>query len=190
MVVRSVVASTVGPLVVAAILGLIYLAMLATAEKEDPQIAKSAASYTCPDELVGAFKAAEEDKFRKMFALMDSDGGGVVDKDELLKVTVLLDPLKGIDDTPGDDIEKAVANMLKEASLDGDAEISFGEFLLVMHRARRQGRTKMFTQLVDKVDARLNKQTGSGVIYALLTLTFLVLISTSTALFHFLKCNS
>jgi hypothetical protein len=77
--------------------------------------------------------------------------------------------------------------MMKEADLNGDSDIDFGEFLVLMHRSRRQGKSTEFASLADKVEAKVNFQPGAGVIYAFLTLTFLVLISTSTTLFHFFK---
>ena len=79
--------------------------------------------------------------------------------------------------------------MLAEASADGDGDISFGEFLLMMHRARRQGRAGDFSKIVDVIEAKHSVTAGAGIIYLFLFLTFLVLISTSTTLLNFFKCQ-
>ena len=182
----TVVAVTLGPLVVAAVLGLIYAYLVLVAADPDlADILNRAASYSMPEELSGAFKQKEETNLRNIFASIDADGGGSVDKEELSRVAMQLNP-----DSTQEDIEKEVSAMISEASLDGDQEISFPEFLLMLHRARRQGRTNMFASLADQVESKMNRKAGSGVIYSLLLLTFLVLISTSTALLHFFKCQS
>ena len=46
-----------------------------------------------------------------------------------------------------------------------------------------------FSQLAAKMEGQSKKSSGAAIIGAILTITFLVLISTSTLLFHFLKCD-
>jgi hypothetical protein len=182
----AVVAVTLGPLVVAMVLGLVYACLvLLAANPELAALLERAASYSLPEELAGAFKPKEEKDFRKVFAAIDKDGGGSIDSGELSTMAMQINP-----EATEQEVRTEVEAMLSEASLDGDQEISFGEFLLMMHRARRQGRVNKFASLADQVEAKMNKQAGGGVIYALLLLTFLVLISSSTALFHFFKCHS
>ena len=175
---------TMGPIVLCSGLLLIYIALITTTSKVDQEHQKRAASYILPKKLDGAFKADELNTFRKVFALFDADGGGLIDKDELKDI---VQEIKADDDESDFD----VGLMMSEVRLDlnGDHCVSFEEFLLMMHRIRHQGRVMQFGLLANAIEAKMNRHTGSKVIYALLLLTFLVLISSSSALFHFFPCQ-
>ena len=73
--------------------------------------------------------------------------------------------------------------------LDCEGTVNFAEFMLLMHQGRVQNNGSAFATLADKVDAKLNRIPGQGVINALLLLTFLVLIGSSSIVFHFFKVH-
>jgi hypothetical protein len=66
----------------------------------------------------------------------------------------------------------------------------FGEFLYAIKDAMVSGEESEFSKLATMIESGMKKSAGAGLIGAFLFLTFLVLISTSTLLFHFLKCDS
>ena len=175
---------TIGPVVLCSGLLLVYIALITTKSKVDQAFQKRAASYISPEKLDGAFKADELNTFRKVFALFDVDGGGQIDKDELKNI---VRQIKANEDEL--DFDALIDVMLSEADLNGDRSVSFEECLLMLHRIRHQGRVMQFGLLANAVEAKMKRHTGSRVIYALLLLTFLVLISSSSALFHFFTCQ-
>ena len=163
-----------------------YIHIQINAAKPDPVVLKRAVLYEVPAELESKFTAKEMHIFRMVFSSMDKgdDSSGHIDKAELVAMIMELSPEITLEDA-----EREADVMMKEASTDGDLEISLSELLQAVSTARREGRTSGFSTLVDKVEAKVTKQAGGDVIYAILTLTFLVLISTSTLLFNFFKCH-
>ena len=106
---------------------------------------EQAAQYAVPAALAGAFSAPEVDNFRKIFAYYDVDGSGSVDRAEITEVLTKFNDRareKGASDGPrvltGAEIAAEVDAMLAAADATSDAEIEFGEFLLVMLNARRR----------------------------------------------------
>jgi len=59
----------------------------------------------------------------------------------------------------------------------------------MMYLARIHGAETKFSTLLDLVDARVSRKPGQGIFYAMMLVTFLFLISSSTMLFHYLLCT-
>jgi hypothetical protein len=68
-------------------------------------------------------------------------------------------------------------------------EIDFGLFVRTLHQARHEGRATAFASLVDKVEAKILLAQGQALFSVFLLLTFLVLVSVSSTIFHFLQCE-
>jgi len=204
--------TTLAPIACAAILGLGYWRTTArsnAAAAVKAELEARASSYVvekapgrqCPDgdpgagggeaAVVSKFSAEELLTLRRMFATADLDGSGFIDAREFSTLLMQLDP-----DASAEDVNA----MFLEASGTGDSSdrttISFLNFLETTHEARRPRRSSSlnerparFATLELKLEAAVQNHPGKEFISAFLLLTFLVLISTSTTLLHFLKCR-
>ena len=72
----------------------------------------------------------------------------------------------------------------------GRGGITFVEFLGCMHRSHHDGAPTEFSEFVDAVDAKVNATNGQNLTYVFLMCTFLVLVSSSTALFEYFQCQN
>ena len=155
-----------------------------SAKKEASAQAEQLESYTVPREFNGRFKDGELFTLKRVFRMLDPNGDGAISKSELAKVLPQLN-----DTMTADEVQAAVDECFAVADEDSSGEINFVEFLLYMEHARRTGRTSVFSTLADKIEANITKTEGQTVIYVLLFFSFLVLVNTSTELFHFFKCD-
>ena len=177
---------TLAPLAVAAVLGLVYI-ILTTAEanKAKKILGARMARYEAQDDLLdvnrNGFDFDVVEKLKRVFAVADGDGNGFIKKEELTVMIEVLSP-KATAEENGASLDK----MMSEVDVGRDGGVSFGEFMRIMHRARHE---VGFSALLDKMDPSVNKSMGSSVVNLFLLLTFLVLISSSTVLFHFFKCD-
>ena len=189
---HKVLAVTLGPLFVAAVLGVVQIILTHKAKEslakerawQSSKFQVRVSTYKVPEGLMrddegsamngkcNRFEPSEVEKLKLAFAVADVDGSGSIDKAELEKM------------------EKAL-KMTREGDAGEDGDITFGEFMLIIHRARQKRESSNFSDLLDKMDASLvKKSVGTSVEYLFLLLTFLVLISSSTVLFHFFKCDA
>jgi calmodulin len=72
----------------------------------------------------------------KAFEVLDLDGSGSIERDELRKV------LKGFSDAGEHLSEDEIELLIKEADVDGDGQISFTEFAKVMMAEPEEGDDK------------------------------------------------
>ena len=180
---------TLGPLAVAAMLGLVYFVVTtAEARKTKERLGERMATYEVPAELLhhpNSFGSDDIEKSKRVFAVADCDGSGSIDKDELKTIVETFTP-----GATSEEIDALVGKMMNEGDAAEDGEISFGEFMHIIHQARHEHKGGKFSELLDKMDASVNKSTGTIIVYLFLLLTFLVLISSSTTIFHFFKCDA
>ena len=180
---------TLGPLAVAAMLGLVYFVVTtAEARKTKERLGERMATYEVPAELLhhhNSFSSDDIEKFKRVFAVADCDGSGSIDKDELKTIVETFTP-----GAASEEVDALVGKMMNEGDAAEDGEISFGEFMHIIHQARHEHKGGKFSELLDKMDASVNKSTGTIIVYLFLLLTFLVLISSSTTIFHFFKCDA
>ena len=83
--------------------------------------------------VVAGMELSEQDLagFREVFDLVDKDGSGAIDAEEVHALLCLL----GMESTP-----EEVDTMVREIDRDGNGEVDFEEFLLVMAGGERKGR--------------------------------------------------
>jgi hypothetical protein len=179
--------TTLFPIFVSVLLGLAYVLIKAitkikTQEARDAGQKVMDEKYIVPQEFLAVFTDKEIKKFKRTFLFVDADRGGSIGSAELSAVIKRFSP-----EIMLDEVDRMVTDMIKEVSTDRDDEIDFGEFLLMMMRARREGRASQFSEIADQVDALVNKKAGQSIVNAFLVLSFLVLISTSITIFHYLK---
>jgi len=179
--------TTLFPIFVSVLLGLAYVLIKAitkikTQEARDAGQKVMDEKYIVPQEFLAVFTDKEIKKFKRTFLFVDADRGGSIDSAELSAVIKRFSP-----EIMLDEVDRMVTDMIKEVSTDRDDEIDFGEFLVMMMRARREGRASQFSEIADQVDALVNKKAGQSIVNAFLVLSFLVLISTSITIFHYLK---
>mmetsp|Transcript_86907 Transcript_86907/g.168334 ORF Transcript_86907/g.168334 Transcript_86907/m.168334 type:complete len:503 (-) Transcript_86907:1300-2808(-) len=148
-------------------------------------------SFQCPAELK---------RLRETFAAMDADGSGYVSNEEL---EVALRNAHGAaqdDDSTESTINERVSRLVDAAKAaadhDDDQGLSFGNFLAVMlfwklsaadKISWKNPTTRRRKSSVGAFMESRGDSFGQAIFYVFLLLTFLVLISTSTALFHYLK---
>jgi len=85
--------------------------------------------------------------------------------------------------------EEDVDAVFEEANADGDALITFGEFLTLMHKERHKGGDTNFGLIAERMEFKVNLQMAQVIFYCFLLVTFVVLIGNSTMLFQFFKCR-
>lgn len=183
--IHSMVSITVGPLVLGMLLVFAYMVTVLTNTKSDKELELRINKYVIPERLMEYFSSRERQSLKRTFAAFDVRDNGEIDCEELQAAIEKFNP-----EESKEHVEAKVAAMVAEANIDGDTTISFQEFLFVLVRARKKGSTSQFSMLVDKVEADANHGAGQHLFYALLLLSYLVLVSTSTALFHFFKVRS
>jgi hypothetical protein len=147
------------------------------AKRFDP---KYLADLDAPEDLQGQFSTRELNNFRMAFASVDVNGNGSIDAQELGEVVRKFMP---------ECTDEDVTTMLSTEDTDENGEISFAEFLAMVDAARRKGSTSDFSDLVDLVDADVNRATGQSLFYGFLLLTFTVLAGVSSVLFGYFQCQ-
>ena len=150
----------------------------------DHTLEKRMETLAVPKSMQGLFEDKQEQKLRKVFASFDVKGVGTIDETDLKLVLKRFTP-----NASEEDAIIAVSEMVSQISIDGDLEIDFGEFLYAMYQCNSGESESTFASLVDLVSAKVNKPAGQFVINIFLVLTFLILLSTSTTVFHYLKCH-
>jgi len=176
---------TVAPIVLAVLLGVAYLAVLLKSKTNEKVAADR---YSLPEDLARDFTTSELSGLRKLFAKLDVPRDGTVGREKLRKGALELYP-----DLASEEVDAKVAEALQgltEEELKGG--LGFAEFAAAMCRSRHADpgtRPCAFVSLMDEMAATLKETHGQSVINAFLLLTYLVLVNTSTALFHFLKAS-
>lgn len=177
--------TTAVPVAICALLGALY--MLLRIRERATERERAAAGmrllnvYVVPKSLQGAFTDLELSSIRRTFAEFDKDGSGSITKPELTQVLVNLNQ-----DLTAD----AIDAMFDRQDTDKSGTIDFAEYLAALHESRHEGVVSDFAVGAQKLENALNKGGGSQVVFqCFLLLTFLVLISASTAVFNTLRCH-
>jgi len=189
-------AVTLGPLAVAAVLFIVYIILTAAEARETMEsLAERTATYTVPDDLLQrrgsardghlsrrGFDSDQVEKLKRVFAVADGNESGSIEKGDLLKMAEAINP-----EATAEDIGALVDKVVSDA--DGGGDISFGAFMRIVHWAWHEHEGSHLSDFLEKMDSSAKKSTSTVVVYLFLLLTFLVLISSSTCLFHFFKCD-
>jgi hypothetical protein len=186
----SLLGQTVAPLVLAFLLLFAYAIANSSEQQKVKKLLLERADAFKPDvpqKLADCFSPKEFDLLKITFVEFDSDSGGTISKDELGEA-LLKYSADGF--AKPEDVERIVNELFEEANDDGDEVIDFVEFLGMIHQSRHRGVDSAFSGLADKVEASISRKSGQLIFYSFLFLTFLVLVGTSTKLFHFFKCDS
>ena len=138
-------------------------------------------SYVVPKDLVDEFTEKDINSIRLAFATFDTDHSGSLELQEIVAVAREFDPTAS---------ESDIKDLLLEEDANADLLVSFSEYVAMISRARKGERAGKFSELAAKVDTRFSRAAGQTVFYAFLLLTFTVLASTSTVVFHFFKCTT
>jgi hypothetical protein len=179
---EKMVLQTLGPLGVVALLWIAFLFERSKSTKVLTDLKKRAETYDA-GALESAFEPKELTLYKITFSMFDLDGGGTVDKDEFSAVLQSFNPEKS-----QEEVVLEVASVFAQVDERHSGNIDFIEFLISLHRVRKQGKgSSAFTDLIGKVEAEINRTAGGGIMYAILLISFVVLVGTSTTIFHFLK---
>ena len=162
-----------------------------------------------PAALTKAFSLQETTEYLRIFSFLDISYKGSLSKDDISKVVASITgrKLTGQDlSTIFRDAKNALETFVEaqniqdekrgKAFLDakkkrrgwfGGDRLSLGEFLGLMHRIFHLGLDSPLKDPVEQVGAKVNVVRGQILFYLILVLTFLVLVGTSTTLFHYFK---
>jgi len=114
----------------------------AFSKRVSPAQVKVMEGYTAPEDLLAKFTPGEVAAFKRMYYKYDADGSGAIDREELGLV------YKEFDESASDE---TINKLFSDANLDGDDDISFAEFLMMMSASRHDGEANEFASLADKV---------------------------------------
>ena len=148
--------------------------------------------YPIPDDdefkmKMSMYHSAELNRFRRAFKHCDSEDGGdgKVDKSEMTLVVREFNA-----DSTEDEVKKLVDDFFLTADKDGGGEIEFKEFMEAIYAASQSGGTEAdFAAMVQQVQMKATKGQSEVIFTLFLLLTFLVLISSSSTIFNYLKCD-
>ena len=113
---------TVLPLIVAALLGIVYAFVVCWKPKPKLSMKELRSLYLVPDLLADAFGSKEVDEYRRTFSYYDKDGSGSIDIDEMgLACKEFNRKLKPED----------IRVMVLAVDVNNDGQVDFGEFLYV-----------------------------------------------------------
>lgn len=107
-----------------------------------------------PTILKGKFSQGEVESLRSAFRLLDKDGNHSISKDELENVLESNDITRLSEEQAGE-----VSAVLAEADLDHDGEVSFGEFLNLVHKMRH-GKTNLSGHVMEALIQSAKKAEG------------------------------
>jgi len=172
------------PLIVLFVLLSLYLKHVnLEVSKNNEVLAHEKAIYFAPEELQALFGNKLE-KYRKFFKHYDKNASGELDQEEVTSMFTEMDL-----DATKKEINDYVSAFYAAMDHDGSGNIDFSEFLRGMRVAVEQPDNCEFASLAAKIDAKATQSRGQLVFYLILLLTFLVLVSTSTTIFHYFDCD-
>ena len=174
--------STLAPLLVVALIGCFYMREVVGSilSNDDPEFMKRANSYEVPEELQKKIDERDLKQFLMVFAAVDIDGSGVIDRAEFTAAA------KKYNANIEDGKIKVMARAL---GFKGGQEVGVAEFLTMVHKARAEGKGNGFLGMAEKVQGQVTRIAGQTQINLLLLWTFLILIGTSTIVLFFFKCD-
>ncbi len=120
---------------------------------------------------------SEQRRIAHIFRTFDKSGDGEIDRTELFDVVKML----GQENITAFELDE----MIEEADTGGDDTISFVEFLEIFVKGSKNGK---FHRIVSAVESNSLVQT-QDFLQVFLIITFVVLISSSTAVIHFFRCH-
>jgi len=174
----------ISPLIILFILLVQYFKQTRLDMTESKHVAvDDSSSYSASEELQVFFRKKIKN-YRKIFKYFDKDSSGELDRDEVLNMFSEIDL-----DATKKEIEDNVSGFFSAVDQDGSGEINFGEFLAGLRVALEQPQSCKFASLAAKIDAKATQSRGQLVFYLMMLLTFLVLVSTSTTIFHYFSCD-
>ena len=174
--------STLVPLFVVTLIGCFYMREVVGSilSNDDPEFMKRANSYEVPEELQKKIDERDLKQFLMVFAAVDIDGSGVIDRAEFTAAA------KKYNANIEDGKIKVMARAL---GFKGGQEVGVAEFLTMVHKARAEGKGNGFLGMAEKVQGQVTRIAGQTQINLLLLWTFLILIGTSTIVLFFFKCD-
>ena len=175
----------VSPLIVLVLLLVIYLKQTSLDTNEDKLafLGDDSHIYYASKELHVYFGKRIEG-YRKIFKHFDTDSSGELDKDEIMKMFSEIDL-----DATKNEIDEYASAFVTAMDKGGSGSIKFSEFVAGMRVALEQPHCCKFASIAAKIDAKATQSRGQLVFYLILLLTFLVLVSTSTTIFHYFSCD-
>jgi len=183
----SMVSMTVLPLFMAAFLMLVYGALLAGHTKEAQEADNRRERYVVPQALTGEFSSWTIEAYRQVFGRFDADASGSIDRKEMASL---------LSEVGEDASVENVDLILIMADSEQSRTVDFGEFLGLMvevanSRQSSANVSEVFEKLKEKaLGQQSHKAARQTISYLFLLLSYLVLVTASTSLFHFWKCHS
>jgi hypothetical protein len=139
--------------------------------------------YYASDELQIVF-GKKLNKYRQFFKHIDSDLSGELDEKEVKEMFAEMDL-----DATENELDEYVSAFFVDVDLHDSGKINFSEFLSGIRVALEQPQKCKFASIAAKIDAKAMQTRGQLVFYLILLLSFLVLVLTSTTIFHYFSCD-
>ena len=165
---------TMGPICIAICIGIAFTLVKLAAAK--PFEKGHLESYIVPDKFAEIFTKKELLDLKVIFGMIDVTARGSINKLELKIAAENYDP-------------ENIGEIMLLFEDKSSKPIQFQQFLEITHNARLTGSAKGLASLSDKIEAVVSARPEQKIIGAFLTLTFLVMIKSSTNLLHFFKCD-
>jgi len=176
---------TLAPLLIVALLPSISYFMKLKDEYDFKQKFKNNLEFMQLNEGDELMQGEEEDdetmlKYREVFVYFEKAGEGAFSCDEFIIIMKQLNFE-----------EKAIRKIIEGDMNQSDGEINFGEFVKLINSKVHFGTDNdMIDKVSKQIEERTHLQRRNFCVNVVLVLSFLVLVSTSTTLFHYFKCHN
>lgn len=82
------------------------------------------------------------------------------------------------------------SNLAQFVLFEAKTELSFSDYLFTMQRARLEDRQSEVSEFTDAAKAKASARQGGTIFFSFLFFSFIILISTSSAVFEYFQCAS
>jgi len=178
--------STLTPIIISGVILVVFIYQKVTTKPPRPTFIHRR-TYKIPDTLTCEYTKEEFDSIILTFAYIDTDLSGSASRVEVEHA------LKALGLIETDDHINAIFSAIvptNSLSFNATDSFTFGEYVIAIDTARREGLESEFTDMVDEANARVSQGRTASMVYVFLVFSFCVLVGRSSDVFSYFQCQT